>query len=149
MRTYSTTIELIFPCRVSTVYAGLIDLSTHSKWNSEMRSISRSDLMQIGMEYKTVSEVTGLITIVADIKVENLIPNKLIELSNQSGAVTFTAVYIFHELKNHQTEVVCRLEFRFNSSILDLARPVIEGMAKDRILQNLERLRLLLKTGAL
>jgi len=137
---YAATIPVEFPCRAERVYEALCDLATHPLWNSGMRWMSAQGRMHEGLEYETESIAAGH-TIRSHVEVVRLVQNRVIELDNKSGAITFRALFELTELQPGHTQVVCNLQFSFQKFVLDLARPAIESMAQARLRGDLEALR--------
>jgi hypothetical protein len=140
---YAATIPLEFPCSVKTLYEALLDLSSYPKWNTGMTRISYTGPMYAGLKYETTSEVLGKINR-ANVVVTELIPNNTIALESHTGIIAFEAIFKLHELDPNQSSVVCNLNFTFSSVIFNLARPVVEFNAQNRIRTDLETLRSLI-----
>lgn len=131
----------------SQVYEALTDLSRYPEWNQDLLEISDSGHMQPGLTYDTKSRVAGRIN-AAHVEVVSLIPDELIELVSKAGIIQFEAVFRLDDALSGGTEVTCALHFRFRNFVMDLARPAIEGIARDRVRHDLETLAGVLCAGA-
>jgi ribosome-associated toxin RatA of RatAB toxin-antitoxin module len=80
----------------------------------------------------------------SEAEVVKLVPGKTIELVSYSGLIAYRATFTLMPKGAHATEVTCVLNFEFKNFVLNLARPVIEGMAEARIRGDLETLRVLI-----
>jgi hypothetical protein len=136
-----TTVEFCRPR--SQVYEVLTDLSRYPAWNQDMIEISHAGPMQVGLTYDTKSRVAGRIN-AAHVEVMNLVPDEAIELRSKAGIIQFGAEFRLDDAAGGGTNVTCALSFKFRNFIMDLARPAIEGMARDRVRHDLETLAALL-----
>lgn len=109
-----------------------------------MISISKKGQMTENMLFETESAVMGRVTR-SSIEVVKLESPKTIEMINNAGAIAYHAMYRLISETPGETEVVCMLQFELKSLALNLARPLIEGMAESRLRGNLELLKLLLE----
>jgi uncharacterized protein YndB with AHSA1/START domain len=140
---YVATIPVVFPCSPIEVYEALCDLGLYQLWNSGMVSISHTGKMQEGLRFQTESMVAGGMVNASEAEVVKLVPGKLIELVSYNGLVAYRATFTLMPKGTGATEVTCVLKFEFKNYVLNLARPVIEGMAEARIRGDLETLRAL------
>ncbi len=139
MKSYVTATPVEFPYAAAEVYTALCDLPRYPLWNTGMKTISATEPMRVGLEYVTTTAVAGHLN-KAHIIVERLSANEEIELVSQTGLIHFRAYFRLIQLMPRRTEVICTLRFELHGSIFVLARSVIEGMARTRIRNDLERL---------
>jgi|SRR6185369_10583715 len=144
---YVATIPVVFPYSKPEVYRALCNLEMYPLWNSGMKSISTTQMMEVGLRYKTETTVAGHVNI-SEIEVVRLVPEAEIELEGHSGLISYRCVFLLKKQSAETTEVVCSLRFEFRNFVLDLARPVIEAMAQARVRGDLEMLRALLADGS-
>lgn len=132
-----TTVEFCRPR--SEVYNVLIDLSRYPEWNQDMIEISFKGHMEPGLKYETRSRVAGRIN-AAHVEVANLVSDREISLRSKAGIIHFEAMIVLEDAARGGTDVTCILHFRFHNFVMDLARPALEGMARDRMKHDLETL---------
>lgn len=136
---YKTSATVDFECDRQTVYKALCYLGRHPEWSQGMIYISHTGPMYPGLRYQTRSRVMGQIN-AADVEVVNLVPNELVRVKNESGLIGFDAVFLISEEEGGRSKVTCRLAFKFHYAVMNLARPAIESMARDRIQNDLMKL---------
>lgn len=142
---YSITNSTIFPHPPGVVFAGLCRLDDYHLWHSGMIAISKTGMMIENMLFETETIINGQ-SVKANVEVVRLVPNIQMELLNRSGGITYRALWRLLSERPNETELICMLQFEFNSFTLDLARPVIESMAEIRLKARMETLRTLLSS---
>jgi hypothetical protein len=108
-----------------------------------MVRISHTGPMKPGLVYQTTSVVMGM-TNNATVEVVELKPDELIVLASKAGLVGFKGEFELTEAGPNSCTVVCRLDFVFSKAVFNLAQPVVETVAKNRIESDLETLRAIL-----
>jgi ribosome-associated toxin RatA of RatAB toxin-antitoxin module len=143
---YIATVPVKFHCSRHSVYEALCDLGSYPKWNSGMTSISLTERMHVGLEYFTTSDVLGQVN-KAKVKVVDMIPDEAIVLESAATLITFRAAFQLKELEPKTCTVICNLRFEFSKVVFNLARPLVESMAEERIRGDLETLRDILRVN--
>ena len=141
--TYLVSVSTIFNLPANKVYEALCFLDNYPLWNISMVRISKSGYLEENMLVETESIIVGQ-KVVSNFEIIRLIPNELIEMINNSGAITYHAMYQLLSESPNETEVICTLRFEFSGFILNLGRPIIEGMAESRLRNNMEALQALI-----
>lgn len=95
--------------------------------------------METGMQYETRTNVAGHVN-EAHILVVRLLPHKEITLRSAAGIIHFDATFELKDDPDGGSTVTCELAFRFRNFVMDLARPILEGMARDRMKHDLQTL---------
>jgi ribosome-associated toxin RatA of RatAB toxin-antitoxin module len=137
---FLSTTSVVFPLSAEAVFRELSMLDQYPLWNSGMISISKRGPMHEGMLFETASVVLGQ-TIKSLVEVKHLVPNQEIELVNNTGAITYWALFRFIETSPDHTEVTFTIRFEFKSIVLNLAKPTVEATAANRTKGDLEFLR--------
>lgn len=141
---YFATIKLIFPVATEVLFTELINLNRYQLWNSGLISVSPKIIMKQGLRYKTQSLGVGRVN-EAVVVVEQLIKNRALVLTSDSGIISFKTSYVFRETALGTSELTCNLSFDLKRVTLKFAQPVIESMAKARIKGDLETLKALIE----
>lgn len=141
--TYNVTVTVLFPVSIAKAFDSLSELRRYPLWNSGMVSILYDGAMREGMQYVSKSIVVGKEN-TATVRIDRFIKNESIKLSSTSGAIPFSAEYRLLAVSDHETEVLCELQFALKGIVLNFAPAVIESMAKSRIRGDLETLRALI-----
>ncbi len=142
--TYLVSVSTVFNLPVERVYEALCFLDDYPLWNISMVRISKNGYLKENMLVETESIVVGQ-KVVSNFEIVRLVPNKVIEMVNNSGSITYHAMYQLLSESPDESEVICTLRFEFNGFILNLARPIVEGMAESRLRNNMEALQALLR----
>lgn len=140
---YLSTISVTLPLPAEELFRELTTLDNYPMWNSGMISISKKGPMHEGMLYETESVVVGQ-RIKSLVEVKRLVKNQEIELINNTGAITYWALFRLHEAGSGETEVAFTIRFEFKSFILNLAKQTIEATAAQRIKNDLKLLGILM-----
>jgi hypothetical protein len=140
--TVSTTIK----ASAEVVFEWLIDLDRYPLWNASLREVGRGGRMHEGMIVPMKSLVMGK-PVESSMEVVRLVPGKDIELLNNTGAVPYRAVYRFIP-EGAQTEIVLWCQIEPQSRVFQLARPLIESLAKARLSGDLASLKALIEAEA-
>ncbi len=122
------------------VYRNIIDLENIHVWNAGMMAVEGPSVMKEGLIYTAKSVSTGQMSI-STMTVTKLVPNKQIDLQNDSGLIVYNASICLEPLNGDSTRVWCAMDFSLASNVLEDARSVVEEMAKARILGNWEVLK--------
>lgn len=136
---YLTEVTVEFCGARERVYEAFCQLERHPEWNSDMTWVSDEGRMREGLVYETRSHTAGRRDM-SKVEVIRMVPNERIELQSIAGIIAFTATFVFTSMPTGGCAVTCHLSFDFRGWIMDLARPIIELMARDRVRGNLENL---------
>jgi ornithine decarboxylase len=131
----------VFIYSADEVYEALCDVSLYPQWNRGMQSVSYAGRLKPGLEYQTVTEVMNGQTNVASILVVALEPDRKIVLNSQTGLIMFDAAFNLQPVTDTSCTVTCSLHLEFSRKIVNLARPMIEAMAEERVRGDLETLK--------
>ncbi|HEY2004726.1 MAG TPA: SRPBCC family protein [Candidatus Saccharimonadia bacterium] len=144
---YEASVSVDFECSREVVYGILSNLGRYPEWNHGMIYISHTGPMYAGLKFETRTRVLGQIN-AADVEVVHLVPPALIRLQSKTGLVSYNAVYRLKDRANGGSMVTCDLKFEFSKAVLSLAHEAIEGMARDRLENDLLKLAKILDNKA-
>ena len=137
------TVSITIAAAPEVIFEWLTDLGRYPLWNAALREVGRKGKMHEGMIVPMKSSVMGKL-IESSMEVLRLVPGKDIELINNTGAVPYRAVYRFIP-EGKKTEVVLWCQLEPQSRVFQLARPLVESLAKARLSGDLESLKALIE----
>jgi hypothetical protein len=140
---YTVSVSVIFDLPAEEVFDALCRLDDYLLWNSDLVRVSKGGRITENMLIETEANVLGQ-RVISKLEIVSVMPPISIEMVNNSGAISHRTMYRILPMGPSKTEVVCMLQFTFNSFVLNLARPLVEALAEGRIRANLETLRALL-----
>lgn len=123
------------------VFKYLADLKYHELWNPQLRSLSSEGKLKLGSKYETESEVMG-IPIEARNVVTKFVPNKELELENNTGSVMYRINFNLTYKPLGHTLVILTAHLITQSKIIGLTVPVLERLAKYELKMDLEALKI-------
>jgi len=83
---------------------------------------------------------------ISKVHIVKLVPNELIEMKSNGGAVAYWAQYQFIESSKGITDLICIVEFEPKSIVLSFANAIVSEIARARIEGDLKTLRALIET---
>lgn len=142
----NVTVSVQIQASPEVIFEWLTDLDRYKLWNDGLTKMGRRGKMHEGMIFSSASTTFGQPS-EASIEVRRLVPNQEIELINNTGAVSYRAIYRLIPDEG-RTEVVLWLQLEPNSRLVDMAAPMLESVTASRLQGYLETLRDLVEKGS-
>jgi len=136
----SVTTQVTIAAKPGTVFKYLTDLKYHYLWNPQLQSISTTEKLKLGTQYETTSLVLG-VKIKACNEVTQLVPNKYLELENNTGTVHYKASFKLSP-KGSSTVVICETTVSSQSEAFAFAKPVLKMLARRELQTDMQALKI-------
>jgi Polyketide cyclase / dehydrase and lipid transport len=137
---YLASVSVEFPQPSRVVYDALCALGHYPEWSAGMSSISYQGRMHPGLTYQTTVDVLGKEN-QSTIKVLDMVPDQAIVLQSIGGLIKFVAEFNIQTTPAKGCTVTCRVHLEFSRALFNLAQPLAEAIAENRIRNDLETLR--------
>jgi len=133
-------IRKVIKAEPSQVFAFVSDLDRHLRWIGGLTYVSKHGQLSPGLRYESRNSAFGTV-LAGSHEVRQFIPDQVVEIANVTGPFPSTLQYQLRPVKAG-TEVSCHFVISSNQSIFNLARPLVESLARTRLEHDLRALKL-------
>lgn len=137
------TASVTVRAKAEEVFEYITDTRSHPLWNAGLIKISTQDILQQGMIYETDNHQLGQ-NFKAHNVVTSLVPGKEVTITNSTGLLHYEVTYRVQSV-GAGAVIACTCTIKSSLSMFNLAAPVLEVLAKNKLRGDLKSLKALVE----